>query len=138
MGNAEREREREPRCRNIQSQAERRDRGQTEKSWLLLEGAGTSLYDLMRKSGKILLIFFEIHQKMGVIFKRLIRQTVDFLAEAWTKKKKTFDVTSRFVMLDMRWKGLERAMNLSQVSAQGDAVFLASSRRENPTKPYLG
>ena len=38
----------------------------------------------------------------------------------------------------MRWKGLERAMNLSQVSAQGDAVFLAFSRRENPTKPYLG
>ena len=29
-------------------------------------------------------------------------------------------------------------MNLSQVSAQGDAVFLAFSRRENPTKPYLG
>ena len=27
-------------------------------------------------------------------------------------------------MLDMRWKGLERAMNLSQVLAQGDAVFL--------------
>ena len=41
-------------------------------------------------------------------------------------------------MLDMRWKGPERAMNLSQVSAQRDAVFLASSRRENPTKPYLG
>ena len=41
-------------------------------------------------------------------------------------------------MLDMRWKGLERLMNLSQVSAQGDAVFLAFSRRENPTKPYLG
>ena len=41
-------------------------------------------------------------------------------------------------MLDMRWKGLERAMNLSQVSAQGVAVFLAFSRRENPTKPYLG
>ena len=44
-------------------------------------------------------------------------------------------------MLDMRWKGLERLMNLSQVSAQGDAIFLAFSRRENPTnarKPYLG
>ena len=27
---------------------------------------------------------------------------------------------------------------MSQVSAQGDAVFLAFSRRENPTKPYLG
>ena len=44
-------------------------------------------------------------------------------------------------MLDMRWKGLERPMNLSQVSAQGDVIFLAFSRRENPTnarKPYLG
>ena len=44
-------------------------------------------------------------------------------------------------MLDMRWKGLGRLMNLSQVSAQGDAIFLAFSRRENPTnarKPYLG
>ena len=38
----------------------------------------------------------------------------------------------------MRWKGLERLMNLSQASAQGDAIFLALSRRENPTKPYLG
>ena len=28
-------------------------------------------------------------------------------------------------MLDMRWKALERAMNLSQVSAQGDAAFQA-------------
>ena len=44
-------------------------------------------------------------------------------------------------MLDMRWKGLERLMNLSRVSALGDAAFLAFSRRENPTsarKPYLG
>ena len=41
-------------------------------------------------------------------------------------------------MLDMRWKGLERLIRMSQVSAQGDAVFLAFSRRENPTKPYLG
>ena len=41
----------------------------------------------------------------------------------------------------MHWKALERAMNLSQVSAQGDAVFLEIPRRENPTnatKPYLG
>ena len=50
MGNAEREREQEPRCWTIQSQAERRDRGQTEKSWLLFEGIDTFLYDLMRKS----------------------------------------------------------------------------------------
>ena len=45
-----REREQEPRCRTIQSQAERRDRGQTEESWLLFEGVDTFLYDLMRKS----------------------------------------------------------------------------------------
>ena len=45
-----REREQEPRCWTIQSQTERRDRGQTEKSWLLFEGVDTSLYDLMRKS----------------------------------------------------------------------------------------
>ena len=43
-----REREQEPRCRTIQSQAERRDRGQTEESWLLFEGIDTFLYDLMR------------------------------------------------------------------------------------------
>ena len=41
-------------------------------------------------------------------------------------------------MLDMRWKGRGRLIRMSQVSAQGDAVFLAFSRRENPTKPYLG
>ena len=41
-------------------------------------------------------------------------------------------------MLDMRWQAPGHAMNLSQVSAQGDAAFLAFSRRENPTKPYLG
>ena len=41
-------------------------------------------------------------------------------------------------MSDMRWKGLERLIRMSQVSAQGDAVFLAFSRRESPTKPYLG
>ena len=35
-------------------------------------------------------------------------------------------------MLDMRWKALERAMNLSQVSAQGDAAFLPFSSREVP------
>ena len=50
MGNAEREIERIPRCWTIQSQAERRDRGQTEESWLLFEGIDTFLYDLMRKS----------------------------------------------------------------------------------------
>ena len=35
----------------------------------------------------------------------------------------TFYLTCRFRMLDMRWKALDRAMNLSQVPAQGDAVF---------------
>ena len=45
-----REREQEPRCWTIQSQTERRDRGQTGKSWLLFEGVDTFLYDLMRKS----------------------------------------------------------------------------------------
>ena len=48
MGNAEREREQFPRCWTIQSQAERRDRGQTEESWLLFEGIVTFLYDLTR------------------------------------------------------------------------------------------
>ena len=43
------EREQDPRCWTIQSQAERGDRGQTEKSWLLFEGIDTFLYDLMRK-----------------------------------------------------------------------------------------
>ena len=38
----------------------------------------------------------------------------------------------------MRWEALEGAVNLSQVSIQGDAVFLASPRREYPTEPYLG
>ena len=41
-------------------------------------------------------------------------------------------------MLDVRCEALERLIRMSQVSAQGDAVFLAFSRRENPTKPYLG
>ena len=35
-------------------------------------------------------------------------------------------------MLDMRWKALERAVNLSQVLAQGDAAFLPFSSREVP------
>ena len=48
-----REREQGPRCRTIQSQAERRDGGQTEESWRLFGGIDTSLYDLMRKSEKI-------------------------------------------------------------------------------------
>ena len=38
------------RCSIIQSQAERRDRGQTENSWLLFEGFDMFLYDLTRKS----------------------------------------------------------------------------------------
>ena len=45
---------------------------------------------------------------------------------------KTLDVTSRFLMFDMRWKGLERLIRMSQVSAQGDAIFLSFSSREEP------
>ena len=41
-------------------------------------------------------------------------------------------------MLDMRWKGLERLIRMSQVSAQGDAVFLAFSRRETLQNPTWG
>ena len=37
----------------------------------------------------------------------------------------TFDLTRRFRMLGMRWKALDRATNLSQVPAQGDAAFQA-------------
>ena len=33
-------------------------------------------------------------------------------------------------ILGMRWKALELLMNLSQVSAQGDAAFLSFSSRE--------
>jgi len=45
---------------------------------------------------------------------------------------KTFDGSSGFWMLGMRWKALELLMNLSQVSAQGDAAFLSFSSREVP------
>ena len=58
MGNAEREREQEPRCWTIQSQAEQRYRGQTEKSWLLFEGIDTFLYGLTRKSKNVIVISY--------------------------------------------------------------------------------
>ena len=45
-----REEEKEPRSWTKQSEAERRDRGQTEKSWLLFEGIDMFLYNPMRKS----------------------------------------------------------------------------------------
>ena len=45
---------------------------------------------------------------------------------------KTLDVPSGFWMLDMRWKGLERLIRMSQVLAQGDAAFLSFSSREVP------
>ena len=35
-------------------------------------------------------------------------------------------------MLNMRWKARERLIRMSYVPAQGDAVFLAFSRREGP------
>ena len=47
----------------------------------------------------------------------------------------------RFRMLDMRWKALDRAVNLSWVPAQGDAAFLAFcvvKALRSATKPYLG
>jgi len=50
MGKAEGGREKKTRGGHIQSQAERRYRGQTEESWLLFEGIDTFLYDLTRKS----------------------------------------------------------------------------------------
>ena len=44
-------------------------------------------------------------------------------------------------MLDMRWKALDRAVNLSQVPAQGDAAFqaflLRSLRGENARSDLL-
>ena len=39
-------------------------------------------------------------------------------------------------MLDMRWKALDRAMDLREAPAQGDAVFLAFLRLEDPMKRY--
>ena len=50
----------------------------------------------------------------------MICETVDFLVE------------SRRILKKNLLTYLERAMNLSQVPAQGDAVFLAFSRREEP------
>ena len=45
--------EQETRCWTIQSQTERRDRGQTKKSWLFFVGTDTSLYGLMRNRKSI-------------------------------------------------------------------------------------
>jgi len=45
-------------------------------------------------------------------------------------------------MSDMRWKALDRAVNLSLVPAQGDAAFLVFfcvvKALQNATEPYLG
>ena len=59
----------------------------------------------------------------------VVRQTVDFFGQS---EIKTFDGSSGFWMLDMRWKALERLIRMSQVSAQGDAAFLSFSLREEP------
>ena len=59
----------------------------------------------------------------------VIPQSVDFFGES---EMKTLDVPSGFWMLDMRWKGFERLVRMSQVSAQGDAAFLSFSSREVP------
>ena len=65
-----RDREQEPRCWTIKSQAERRDRGQTEKSWLLFEGIDTFLYDLTRKSKnrKIEPMHFKVFTSLATLF----------------------------------------------------------------------
>ena len=47
------------------------------------------------------------------------------------------DLTGRFRMLDMRWKVLDRAMNVSEVSAPGDAAFRATLLRQLATN-FLG
>ena len=60
-----REREQEPRCRTIQSQAERRDRGQAEESWLLLEGIDMFLYDLHAKIKNIIISSVQIHVEVS-------------------------------------------------------------------------
>ena len=59
----------------------------------------------------------------------VIPQSVDFFGGS---EIKTFDGSSGFRMLDMRWKALERLIRMSQVSAQGDAAFLPFSSREVP------
>ena len=41
-------------------------------------------------------------------------------------------------MLGMRWKALDRAVNLSQVPAQGDAAFQALLRGKIPKSETLG
>ena len=63
------------------------------------------------------------------LLRDVICQSVDFFGES---EIKTFDGSSGFWMLGMRWKALELLMNLSQVSAQGDAAFLSFSSREEP------
>ena len=50
MGNAEREGAKAPVLDYSEPSRAWRDRGQTEKSWLLFEGTDTFLYGLMRKS----------------------------------------------------------------------------------------
>ena len=69
--------------------------------------------------------------KNKVSKRAVVWQNVDFIGGS---KKKTLDVTCRFLMLDMRWKGLERLIRMSQVSAQGDAVFITFSRDLYPTQ----
>ena len=48
------------------------------------------------------------------------------------KSTRTFDQACRLLMLKMHWKALDRALNLSQAAAQGDAglrAFLLRSLR---------
>ena len=63
-------------------------------------------YELLALVHHHLLVFWP--QNEGL--RDVIPQTVDFFGES---EKKSFDLTCRFLMLGMRWKGLDRAMNLS-------------------------
>ena len=47
------------------------------------------------------------------------------------------DLRGRLRMLDMRWKVLDRAMNVSEVAAPGDAAFRATLLRQLATD-FLG
>jgi hypothetical protein len=47
------------------------------------------------------------------------------------------DLTGRFRMLDMLWKGLDRAMNVSSVPAPGEAAFQAFSRFSRRSRSAL-
>ena len=73
----------------------------------------------MARTGVFVLVFYELKRPISgfagkprlilVLLRVIVCQNVDFSGQ----EKKTFDVTFRFLMSDMRWKALDRAMNLS-------------------------